>query len=89
MFYNCKLLYNIDGLKYLDTSKCKIRYKIYRYIKMLNKIKSHKKMDISKCINLSHMFKNAISNIKPLEKFDASKYLILIIYSLDVQLYQI
>ena len=56
MFYNCKLLYNIDGLKYLDTSKCKIRYKIYRYIKMLNKIKSHKKWDISKCINLSHMF---------------------------------
>ena len=25
MFYNCKLCNNIGGLKYLDTSKCKIR----------------------------------------------------------------
>ncbi len=64
MFKDCKTLYNIKELKYLDT-------KNYRYFE-----------------NMFYGCKS-LSDIKSLENWKVSKGLILILFSLIVQHYQI
>ena len=75
MFYECKSLYNIDELKYLDVSKCTDFSSMFSDCSSLSDIKSLEKQDVSKCTDFSSMFDccYSLSDIKPLEKWDISK----------------
>jgi len=74
MFYHCETLYNIDELKYLDTSSCS-NFKGMFYYTNISNIKFLENWDVSNVINFSQMFESCsyISDIKPLENWDVSK----------------
>ena len=74
MFYRCKSLYNINGLKYLDVSKCTDFSSIFYGCSSLSDIRAIENWDVSKCTDFSRMFNNcsSLSDIKPLEKWKVS-----------------
>jgi len=74
MFYNCKTLYNIDELKYLDTTNCS-NFEGKFYYTNISNIKFLENWDVSNVINFSKMFMGCshISDIKPLENWNVSK----------------
>ena len=56
MFYECKSLYNIDELKYLDVSKCTDFGCMFYGCSSLSDIKPLEKWDVSKCTDFNRMF---------------------------------
>ena len=74
MFYNCKTLYNIDELKYLNTANVTDFSFMFRYCKISN-IKSLENWDTSKSKAFNSMFDECklITNIEPLKNWKVSK----------------
>jgi hypothetical protein len=61
MFYDCKSLYNIEELKYLDVSKCtNFSYMLFCCSSLSDK-RPLENWDVSKCINFSYMFRDCSS----------------------------
>ena len=70
MFFNCKTLYNIDELKYLNTNHCFDFSSIFSGCDLLENVKPLEKWVFPKSCNLANMFKNiSLSDVKPLEKW--------------------
>ena len=74
MFYDCKILKNIEGLKYLNTQKVKNFANMFQNCKSLTDIKPLQNWDVSKGINYSGMFMNcdSLSDISPLQNWNTS-----------------
>ena len=74
MFYDCKELYNIDELKYLDTSSCSNFNGMFFYTNISN-LKFLENWNVSNVINFSKMFMGCsnILDIKPLGNWNVSK----------------
>ena len=70
MFFQCKTLYNIDELKYLNTNHCFDFSSIFSGCDLLENVKPLEKWVFAKSCNLANMFKNtSLSDVKPLEKW--------------------
>ena len=71
MFNGCYSLYNIDELKYLNTSYCTNFSGMFCDCSSLSDIKALEKWDVSKCTNFSYMFGgcSSLSDIKALNKW--------------------
>ena len=70
MFYECKTLYNIDDLKYLNTNFCTNFSYLFWDCLLLSDIKSLENWNVSNSTTFEGMFGNCLllSDIKPLEK---------------------
>ena len=74
MFYDCKALYSIDELRYLNTSCCTNFSKMFYYTE-ISDLKPLENWDVSNGTNFIGMFMSCsnISDITPLQKWDVSK----------------
>ena len=91
MFYQCKILKNIDELKYLNTSNCNSFEMIFSGCSSLTNIKSLENWNVSNGNNFRDMFYgcSSLTDIKLLKIGMFQMVIILDICSVIVHLYQI
>ena len=78
MFKGCRILKNIDELKYLDTKDITDFSHMFDGCSSLSDIKSLENWNVSNGTNFSYMFSSCsfLSDIKSLEKWNVSKSLL-------------
>ena len=76
MFYECKIIKNIDELKYLNTSNCNNFEYMFYECSSLTDIKSLENWNVSKGNNFLGMFSgcSSLTDIKSLENWNLSNY---------------